>query len=165
MSNFVLTLSPEDRAFLQIEHLSMVAASRSSKNIPFLARAVGRRFGPDLRQITLFFSSADAQDMLERIAGSGMIAAVFSLPSTHQTLQLKGSDARIDKVLKNDVQLVASYRRAVVDQLEELGFARPLIDTMLACEPGDLSAVTFTPSAAFSQTPGPNAGRAIGGSK
>jgi hypothetical protein len=52
-----------------------------------------------------------------------------------------------------------------VDHLEKLGFARKAIETMLAFEPNDLCAATFTPSAAFSQTPGPNAGRAIGATR
>jgi hypothetical protein len=103
--------------------------------------------------------------MLEDVASNGMIAAVFSLPSTHQTLQLKGSDARIEKPLKTDSQLVMSYRKAFTDHLDKLGFSRPLIETMLTYDAEDLTAVTFTPTTAFSQTPGPNAGRAIGGSR
>ena len=103
--------------------------------------------------------------MLAHIASNGTLAAVFSLPSTHQSMQLKGSDARVRKPVKADFQLVASYRRAFVEHLEKLGFACPWTETMLACEPDDLSTVTFTPSAAFSQTPGPNVGHAIGATR
>jgi hypothetical protein len=84
------------------------------------------------------------------------------LPITHQSLQLKGSDARVRRVVKADFDLVNSYCRAFVDHLEKLGFARKAIETMLAFESDDLCAITFTPLAAFSQTPGPNAGHAIG---
>jgi hypothetical protein len=156
------SLDKQDAAFLRIEHLSIIGASRGPDNIPFVATAVGSRFSSDLRQVTLFFPKADARDMLAHVAENGILAAVFSLPSTHQTLQLKGSDARVARAVKADFELAISYCRAFVDHLEKLGFARKTIETMLAFEPNDLCAVTFTPSAAFSQTPGPNAGRAIG---
>jgi hypothetical protein len=156
------SLGKQDAALLRIEHLSILGASRGPGNIPFAARAVGYRFSSDFHQVTLFFSKTDARELLANIADNGRLAAVFSLPSTHQSLQLKGSDARIGKVAKADLELVNSYRRAFVDHLGKLGFARKAIETMLAFEPGDLCAVTFTPSSAFSQTPGPNAGHAIG---
>jgi hypothetical protein len=159
------TLTAQDAAFLRTPHLSILGASRGPDNTPFVARALGCRFSPDLRQVTLFFSTADAREMLAHIADNGMLAAVFSLPSTHQTVQLKGSDARVGKPVKADFPLVASYRRAFANHLEKLGFVLLSIETMLACEPDELSAVTFTPSAAFSQTPGPNAGHAIGGTR
>lgn len=155
-------LDREDAAFLRIGHLSILGASRGPDNIPFVARAVGYRFSTDLREVILFFPKADAREMLAHIADNGKLAAVFSLSSTHQSLQLKGSDARVGKAVKADLELVNSYCRAFVDHLEKLGFARKAIEAMLAFEPDDLCAVTFTPSAAFSQTPGPNAGRAIG---
>ena len=94
-----------------------------------------------------------------------MIAAAFSLPSTHQALQLKGLDARVERTAKNEFQFVSSYRQAFVDQVEKLGYPGHLIQALLACEPDDLVAVTFTPSAAFSQTPGPRAGHAIGATR
>jgi len=156
-------LGIQDAAFLQIEHLSILAASRGPSNIPFVARALGCRLSPDIRQVTLFFSAADAREMFAHIAANHMIAAVFALPSTHQALQLKGSDARVEPLLKNDFHLVNSYRKAFVGHLEKLGFSCALIETLLDCEASDLAAVTFTPSSAFSQTPGPKAGQAIGG--
>jgi hypothetical protein len=155
-------LDKQDAAFLRIDHLSILGASRGPDNIPFVIRALGYRFTSDLGQATLFFPKTDARELLAHIADNGKLAAVFSLPSTHQSVQLKGSDARVGRVVKADLELVNSYCRAFVDHLEKLGFARKAIEAMLAFEPDDLCAVTFTPSSAFSQTPGPNAGRAIG---
>jgi hypothetical protein len=155
-------LGAQDAAFLRIEFLSISAASRGPDNVPSLARALGCRLSSDLRQITLFFSSSDARELLAHIGLNGTIAAVFAVPSTHQALQLKGVDARVEKTGKNDLKLVSSYRQAFVDHVGELGYPRDLIEALLFCEPDDLAAVTFSPSAAFSQTPGPRAGQAIG---
>src|SRR5215472_14743191 len=113
-------LGIQDAAFLQIEHLSILAASRGPSNIPFVARALGCRLSPDIRQVTLFCSAADAREMFAHNAGDHMIAPVVSLPSTHQALQLKGSDARLEPLLKNDFHLVNSYRKAFVGHLEKL---------------------------------------------
>jgi hypothetical protein len=156
------TLGKQDVAFLRIEHLSIVAASRGAKNIPILSRALGMRLSPAFRRVTLLFSVADAHELLSNINSNAMIAAVFSVPSTHQTLQLKGSDASVGKAMKNDFKLVTSYTQSFADHLAKLGHPKSLTETMLACEPDDLAAVTFTPSAAFSQTPGPKAGYALG---
>lgn len=156
------TLGTDDVAFLRIDHLSIVAASRNTDNIPFLSRALGLRVSPDLRRVTLFFSAADAHGLLANIRSNAMIAAIFSQPSTHQALQLKGPDARVEELLKSDKKLVASYRQAFVEHLKKFGYSANLIEALLTPESDDLVAVAFTPSAAFSQTPGPNAGRAVG---
>jgi hypothetical protein len=156
------TLGTDDVAFLRIDHLSIVAASRNTDNIPFLSRALGLRLSPDLRSVTLFFSATDAHGLLANIRSNAMIAAVFSQPSTHQALQLKGSDAKVEKLLKSDKKIVTSYRHAFVEHLEKFGYSPNLIEALLTPESDDFVAVTFTPSTAFSQTPGPNAGRAVG---
>ena len=155
-------LSPHDAEFLRTGHLSITAASRGQKNIPCVSRSLGCRLSADLRQVTLFFPRSDAQELLDHVASNRAIAAVFSLPSTHESLQLKGGDASVHTPTPDDLTLVASYCKAFVDHVGNLGYPRDLIATLLACEPGDLAAVTFTPSAAFSQTPGPHAGQPIG---
>jgi hypothetical protein len=161
-NNLSFRLGAEEAAFLRIEHLSILAASHGPDNLPFVARALGRRLAKDSERITLFFPASDAQDLLSNVAGNGMIAVIFALPSTHQALQLKGTDAKVERPAKSDFKLTVSYRHAFADHLTKLGYPGQVFEALLDCEPDDLRAVTFTPSAAFSQTPGPGAGRAIG---
>jgi hypothetical protein len=108
---------------------------------------------------------SDCERALSCIGHNGTLAVIFSLPSTHQALQLKGVAVVAGKPLDTDFKLADSYRQAFVEHVEKLGHSRPVVETMLACDHHDLVAVTFTPSAAFSQTPGPSAGRAIGAAK
>jgi hypothetical protein len=157
-----LALGAQDVALLRLDFLSMIAASCGPDRTPSTARALGRRFSPDVRQVTLFFSSCDAQELLEHVALTGRIAAVFSVPRTHKALQLKGTDAKVVPLAEGDLQIVTTYRQTFIAHVGDLGYPRPLIETLLACEPDDLAAVAFTPTAAFSQTPGPHAGHAIG---
>jgi len=96
------------------------------------------------------------------VAATGKIAAVFSIPRTHRSLQLKGTDAEVERFAQDDLLLVNSYRLAFTEHLHQLGHAPQLIQALMECGPDDLTAVSFTPSAAFSQTPGPHAGQAVG---
>jgi hypothetical protein len=42
-----------------------------------------------------------------------------------------------------------------------IGYDQAFVGTLLAYEPADLVAVTFTPTSAFAQTPGPQAGKRL----
>jgi hypothetical protein len=46
----------------------------------------------------------------------------------------------------------------LVAKLGDVGVPEHLVRTVTSCEASDLVAVTFSPSAAFTQTPGPQAG-------
>ncbi len=154
-------LGEPEAALLRLEPLSIVAASRGAQNVPFVTRALGKRVSEDLRRVTLFFSAADAHRMRADIEANGCIAVVLTSAPTHHAVQLKGSDAKVEKVLKSDVKVIASYRKAFVEELGKLGYPPPAIEALVTPETEEYFAVTFTPEAAFSQTPGPKAGRAI----
>ena len=158
----VLRLNQEEAAFLRIAALSILVASHGPDNVPFVTRALGHRFSPTLDQITLFLPVSDAKELLSQVASNGMIAATFALPSTHQALQLKGSNARVEKLSKADLEVVNACRQAFIDHLVKLGYPRAIFEAMLDCQPDDLAGIRFTPAAGFSQTPGPGAGRPIG---
>jgi hypothetical protein len=157
-------LGSEEAAFLRIEHLSILVASHGPNNIPFVIRGLGRRLSADGR-VSILVPVSDGRELMSNVNSNNMIAAVFALPSTHQALQIKGTDARMERALKTDLKLVTSYRQAFVDHLVKLGYPGQVFEALLACEPNDLASVTFTPSAAFSQTPGPGAGHAIGAAR
>ncbi len=166
MTNVAQSLfGPHEIAFLRTAGLSMVAASPGPDKIPSIGRSLGCRFAADFGKVTLLFCAAEAQELLENIAASKSVAVIFSLPATHESMQLKGTDARAENPLPGDRGIVDAYRQAFAEHVEKLGFSRPAIETMLACDCEDLVAVAFTPLAAFSQTPGPKAGHAIGAAK
>jgi hypothetical protein len=128
---------------------------------PSVARAVGCRIAQDRRTVRILVSQVQAAPVLEHVRATGALAAVFSEPATHRTVQLKGVDASVEPAGAADLGAAATYRQAFIDHLEPLGYAPALIGALLACPDADLVAVRFTPMAAFSQTPGPDAGRAL----
>jgi hypothetical protein len=154
-------LSEAIAAFIQ-RGVSMNVASRDAGNMPTVARACGCRVSPDLRQVTVFLSPAQSEAVLKALAETGAIAAVFSRPSTHKTIQLKGSDARVGPIAVGDEAIVAAYRESFVEDLLGIGYTRAFASAVVAGADDRVVAVTFTPTEAFDQTPGRNAGRALG---
>ena len=141
--------------------VSINAASGRPGVLPSLARAIGCRVSADRRCITLLFASTPAAALLDDIRRSSAIAVVFSQPSTHRTVQLKGTDARIVPPEERDRGLPRSYIDAFVGELTSLGYPAQFVRSLLAHDPDDIVAIQFTPSSAFSQTPGPRAGEPL----
>ncbi len=141
--------------------VSIVAASRHGDNTPTLNRASGCRVSRHRRQVTLFFWEQQAQPLLAAAVGSGLIAVVFSEPPTHRTIQIKGTVTRLAPTRRADAMLIRRYRRAFADALIELGYPGPFAFGLTHGEPDDISALTFTPTAIFMQTPGPGAGEPL----
>jgi hypothetical protein len=150
-------LDEEHAAFIQ-SGVSMLAASRDATNAPKLARALGCRVSPDRRRVAVFLAASQAVEVLAAIRATGTVAVGFNLPSTHRSLQLKGTDAVVSPLEAGDLEIAARYAAAFVDDIQLLGYDARLGRALLASEPAELVAVGFTPSSAFVQTPGPRAG-------
>jgi hypothetical protein len=96
--------------------------------------------------------------LLDDIGHSGQIAVVFSQPSTHRTIQVKGDHAHVGMPDAGLLEAVRIHRDAFVGEVAPLGFAAPLVRSLLDFPDHDIVAITFTPTAAFDQSPGPRAG-------
>ncbi|MCG2583452.1 hypothetical protein [Massilia sp. TS11] len=147
-----------------LQGASISVGACGADRMPSAVRAFGCRLGADRRNISIFVAQGPAQSVLEDILETGRIAVVFSAPLTHRAIQLKGSDASVVRPTLEDLAAVHAYRDAFCALLEPLGYSQRLIRTMLDCADEDLVALRFTPSAIFSQTPGPAAGQALKGS-
>jgi hypothetical protein len=153
-------LDEHTAAFIQ-GGVSMIACSRTHENVPVMSRVLGCRVSSDRRTITVLLARPGAQEFLDEILATGQIAVVFSLPSTHQTIQLKGEDATVGLPQKRDVQIAEKYQDAFVANLVPFGYEEAMIRAFLSFDRENLSAVSFTPSKAFLQTPGPRAGEPL----
>jgi hypothetical protein len=155
-----LLIDPELSEFLQ-SGVSIHVASRDAANVACINRGIGCRVSPDRRQVTVFMRKSQCQGLLADFAVNGAITFVGSEPSTHRTVQLKGSDARQSALHDGDGPLVDNQCAAFAAGLVDLGYDATLGPTLLGDEQGDIVAVTFTPSSAFLQTPGPGAGNPL----
>jgi hypothetical protein len=141
--------------------VSINASSRDANKTPSMARAVGCRVSTDRKSVTILIPKSRAPELLDSIAFCHQIAVVFSEPSTHRTIQLKGTDASIVPIEKSDAKLNERFADAFVAEVCPLGYEKEVIRALVSCEVEDLSAVKFTPSLAFQQTPGPRAGEPL----
>ena len=110
--------------------------------------------------MTVLVEAARSGSVLENIAANGLVAVVFSQPSTHRTIQLKGSDARLTRVTGADRGIAQRHLLAWVQDLQLIGYAAEFARAVRGEAP-DLAAVTFTLASAFQQTPGPAAGKRL----
>jgi hypothetical protein len=155
-------LDESHAAFIQ-SGVSIIASSCDRANVPALAKAVGCRVSPDRRRVIVLLAASQAAPVLEDIAITASIAVVFSKPTTHQTIQLKGTDAALVPVEPTDRACLERYAAAYAAELSRLGWGVDTGRVLVWCEPAELVAVAFTPAAAFNQTPGPRAGASLTG--
>ena len=139
----------------------VTVASRDAAHVPSVTRALGCRVAPDRRRVTVFLLASQSDTLLRDLRTTGAIAAVFSQPSTHRTIQLKGSDATVGAIEPGDVELIEANAAAALADLALAGFPESFARTIFAYDAPDVVAVGFTPSTAFFQTPGPQAGRRL----
>lgn len=148
-------------AFIQ-RRVSILVGSCNADGVPSLARAYGCRVPPDRSSVTVFLALPQSEALLRDLRASGAIAVVFSRPSTHETLQFKGSVQRISPVDADDRPVMQAYGRSFAEEIAPLGFDESFQDAIMAPVEHEGVAVTFAPLAAFVQTPGPSAGRPLG---
>lgn len=153
-------LDPEDAAFVA-GGVTISVASCDGARRPSVGRALGCRVAPDRSRMTLFLARQPNAPLLADIARSRGVAACFSEPSTHRTIQLKGDDAVVATVDARDLTLMQVQIDAKVAELVPLGYTERLVRNVFHGAADDVVAVSFTPAAAFMQTPGPKAGKPL----
>jgi len=155
------SLADESNFALLRTGFMITVASRDAAHVPSVTRALGCRVSPDRRRVTVFLLASQAATLLRDLRATGAIAAVFSQPSTHRTIQLKGSDATLGAIEPGDIELIDANAAAALADLVLSGFPESFARTLFAYDAPDLVAIGFTPSTAFVQTPGPQAGRRL----
>ncbi len=133
-------------------------ASHDADGVPSLARAFGCKVSPDRREVVVFLSRLRSASLLRDLAAGAAVAAVFSRPLTHETLQLKGSCARLDELAPGDREIMLAAGDAFIAELVSLGYPEPFCRLLMAPSADEAVAAAFTPVALFEQTPGPKAG-------
>jgi hypothetical protein len=156
------TASPigPEQADLIGRRVSIIVGSRDAVQRPHLMRAVGCMLSDDRRQVTVLINQRAADKVLADLRANGLIAVVFSEPTTHRTLQLKGSDAQVLPCGSEGEAVAERHLRRFVDELADIGVRADVAQTLLARD-GGLAAIRFTVREAYEQTPGPQAGSAL----
>jgi hypothetical protein len=140
--------------------VSIVVSTRDADLVPDVMRGCGCRLTRDRRRVSVLVEPARSGAVLDHIRANGMIAVVFSQPSTHRTLQLKGSDATVAPAGRADFLTARQHLTAWVEDMQRIGYPATFARAVRG-EPTEILVITFTPLAAFEQTPGPAAGQPL----
>lgn len=151
------TLDPATRLFIS-DHQSIHLATVTEQGLPTLVRGLGCRMDAQGVRLRLLANRLQAGDLLAALKAGGRIAAVFSQPENHKTLQVKGADAAVEMPDQQDLQLHHAYTKRSAQRLLHLGITPDYVQTLCACAPADLAVISVTPLNVFQQTPGDKAG-------
>jgi len=157
-----LVLDARQAGFL-LGPVSMNVASRDAALTPSVARACGCRIAADGTRLTCFLSASRAAAVLRDLRAGAPVAIVFSRPQTHESVQIKAERAVIEALAPGDRELMLAYADAFVAECVALGYEEELMRGFFPHVEDDALAVSFTPASMFEQTPGPNAGKRLGG--
>ena len=138
--------------------VSVIVASRDAAGRPSLMRAVGSRIDPDGRALSVYLARRQSRQLLQDLATTGHVAVVFSEPSSHRSVQLKARHVHLRPVEADDRVVLQRYLASMEHELALIGISPPLTRAMLAHDFDDMVAVSFEPTQAYEQTPGPRAG-------
>jgi hypothetical protein len=149
-------LTPDLAAFCQSGVSVIVAACRRGE-APVAGVGCGCRVLPDGRMRLLLLRSANSR-LLAVVERGGSVAATFSRPITHRSIQVKGSRAVMASATDEDRQAAVLQGDGLRRELIEVDYPPDFAAAYCHVELRDIVAVDLTPDAAFVQTPGPGAG-------
>ncbi len=153
-------LHPDLARFLGVG-LSVHVGALHADGWPELTRAVAHRVLPDHR-LALLLPTIPSLPLLEALRqGNGLVATVFCQPSTHRTVQIKGREATLAPADLADWVHRHEQQQAFTDEIRRFGFDETFSSAWFDADEGGLQTITFTPTGAWNQTPGPGAGSAM----
>jgi hypothetical protein len=151
-------LSPEIAEFCQ-QGISVCLASTDRRGEPVAGLGLAcRREGAALRVLLIRRGN---ERLVHAIEDGAPVAATFSKPETHRSIQLKAPRARLDTLLSADEPELARQTAAMRDELVAVGYSTAFASVYCAYDRHDVLAIVMQPDQAFVQTPGPAAGSAL----
>jgi hypothetical protein len=112
-------------------------------------------------KVAVLLSAESGFEVLDAIRETAWIALNVTVPSTYQSLHLKGRDAVSSKASPMHRPLLEASHRAFRDQVMPFGFTPEFTHAWYDVTDDDLRVVRFTPLGAWNQTPGPGAGNRL----
>ena len=148
------------KAFIE-SGVSVVVGTRDERLVSEIVRAWGPHVDRDRQTIRMCVPEATSIRTRTNLVGNGRIAVALSLPSTYETVQLKGRYLRTTEPEAEDLLRVERHRESFARVNESLGVPRARVEAFwrreLAGSPLFVT-IHFAVHAVFNQTPGPAAG-------
>jgi len=155
------SLLPPDLIALIEAGISVIVSSADAALRPSIMRAVGSAITPDGSTVTVYLARRQSRQLLQDLSTSGRIAVVFTQPRSHRTVQVKSSHVRMRPADTRDLPVLQRYLANMEREIQSVGFDVAFTRQMLSFDRDDVVAISFEPTEAFDQTPGPKAGGRI----
>lgn len=152
-------LSDDVAAFIE-SGVSIVVAVVGPTGRAHTGRALAARVQPDAT-IRLIFAEEGTEAIAASARQRGPIAATFSAPMSHRTLQLKGFSSRLEQLDPEDEAASQRQCDAFAGVLEAVFHPPAFVQAFLDYRQSKLWVLSFPAHEAFEQTPGPGAGRPL----
>ncbi|MBO6717295.1 MAG: hypothetical protein JJ913_04985 [Rhizobiaceae bacterium] len=149
-------LAPDLAEFCQ-SGISVIVGACVAGETPVAATGYACRLMPGNR-FRLVLRKLGNEGLLEAVERGGAIAATFSQPTTHRSIQIKGSGAVVLPADEEDRREALRQTDGLRLELIYIGYPPAFAAAYRHVAEDDLVAVDLTPDAAFVQTPGPGAG-------
>jgi len=157
-----LTLADDVIRFVE-SGVSITVGSRDARCVPSMARVLGCRVAADRCTLQFWMVATQSAQLRLDCKTSDRLVAVFSQPTTHRTLQIKGDSVAEIPMTASDGAIIDDHTRDFGAELAPLGFSCVFTHAFFAHEADDVIALSCTAREIFDQTPGPDAGRKLAG--
>lgn len=159
MSRNIMAVLPTDLVDFIQSGVSIIVAVVGADGRAQTGRALAARVvAPD--SIRLLYPAEGNAALGASAQAKGRIAVTFSAPLSHRTIQIKGVCGTA-VVAAEDCDAAARQSAAFGGVLSGLGYTPAFVSAICAYRSSDMRALVFSIEAAFEQTPGPGAGRAL----
>lgn len=150
-------LTPELAQFCQ-GGVSVILGVSAPGEPPLAGTGWGCRVLPGGRMRLLLQRSAN-EPLLDLVRRGGGVAATFSQPITHRSIQVKGSQAVVVEATgEEDRRQALRQCQGLHRELIEIFYPPAFAAAYCKLDEADLAAIDMRLDAAFVQTPGPGAG-------
>lgn len=149
-------ISDEIAGFCQ-SGISVIVAARGRDGDPIAGLALGCTIDTAGSVRILLRRSAN-EALLEALLAGSRIAATFSRPADHRSIQLKGSNATLLGTRAGDEEILAAQCIGMASELVNAGYSQAFAAGYCEFAFPDIVVVAFEPEQIFVQTPGPGAG-------
>jgi hypothetical protein len=154
-----VALSDEVVAFIE-SGLSIVVGVVGPAGRAQTGRALAARVLPDAT-IRVIFADEGNDAVVASARAGGPIAATFSAPMSHRTLQIKGFTSRLEEYDAEDAAATERQCDAFAGVLEAVSHPPAFVQAFLDYRQSKLWVLSFPMHEAYEQTPGPGAGRTL----
>lgn len=150
------TLTPELMAFFQNGVAVILATCVDGR--PMAGRGFACRIDEQAGTVRILLRRTGHGAFLAALRGGAAIAATFTQPPEHRSIQLKGKGATETAATVADGMALAVQSREFRDRMMLIKYTQAMSNGYCFADAGDIVAISFVPDESFVQTPGPGAG-------